>query len=43
MKVISLTEQLIREVPVYELFCEVSKGAVKCLEEVLRDRIDGDA
>lgn len=43
MKVISLTEQLIREVPVYELFCEVSEGAVKCLEEVLRDRIDGDA
>ena len=36
MKVISLAEQLIREVPVYELFCDVSEGAVECLEEAVR-------
>ena len=35
MKVMDLIQQLIAEVPVYELGCDISEDAVKCLESVL--------
>lgn len=35
MKVMDLIQQLITEVPVYELGCDISEDAVKCLESVL--------
>lgn len=35
MKAMDLIQELIVEVPVYELECDISEEAVKCLEEVL--------
>lgn len=35
LKVMDMIQQLITEVPVYELGCDISEDAVKCLESVL--------
>ena len=37
LRVMDLTDRLIAEVPVYELFCDISEDAVECLDEVLRE------
>ena len=36
MKAMDLIERLAGEVPVFELGCDISEGAVECLERVLR-------
>ena len=35
MKALDLIEQIVGEVPIYELGCDISEDAVKCLEGVL--------
>ena len=36
MKALDLIEQIVGEVPIYELGCDISEDAVKCLEDVLQ-------
>lgn len=38
MKAFDLIEELIKEVPVFELGCDISEGAVECLEGALEER-----